>query len=210
MRKDSENVGIEEMPVDEMAEDLQERNGYRRKGPEGHGFESRPLIFLGAGVLIVIILAILFFGGGKKTSPEELASIKARLEQMEKAVARIEAVENRLTGLDKEVKGMQKSISRPDVSEKAIKEKLERLTQRVDELSKKPGAPAKAQAQPVPQKKKTADTADKRSHLVQKGETVSSIARKYAVSVSEIRRLNNLTGDQINIGDRLIIPPSAR
>jgi LysM repeat protein len=38
---------------------------------------------------------------------------------------------------------------------------------------------------------------------VKKGETLSSIAKKYGTTVSKIKRLNNLRSTKIRIGQRL-------
>lgn len=43
-------------------------------------------------------------------------------------------------------------------------------------------------------------------HKVRKGETLSTIARKYGTSVKQLKRANNLSGDNINVGQRLVIP----
>lgn len=43
-------------------------------------------------------------------------------------------------------------------------------------------------------------------HRVQPGDTLSTIAEKYDVSVQSIMRANNLRNDVIRIGDELIIP----
>lgn len=43
-------------------------------------------------------------------------------------------------------------------------------------------------------------------HIVQAGDTLWSLARKYNTTVEELRRLNNLTSDLLSIGQRLIIP----
>jgi len=43
-------------------------------------------------------------------------------------------------------------------------------------------------------------------HQVQAGETLSDIALRYGVSVEEIRRLNNLSGDLIVVGQVLLVP----
>lgn len=43
------------------------------------------------------------------------------------------------------------------------------------------------------------------THVVEKGETLYAISRKYAISVDEIRRLNNLNGNIITIGQVLNI-----
>ena len=42
-------------------------------------------------------------------------------------------------------------------------------------------------------------------HIVKSGETLSSIARKYHVSVSQLKRWNNLTSDRLSIGQRLTV-----
>ncbi len=45
-------------------------------------------------------------------------------------------------------------------------------------------------------------------HTVKKGETLSVIAKKYATSVKRIKQVNQLNGSLINVGNKLIIPPS--
>ena len=48
-----------------------------------------------------------------------------------------------------------------------------------------------------------------KSHVVRKSESLQSIARKYHVSVDELKSVNNLTASQIAKGTRLIIPSHA-
>lgn len=43
-------------------------------------------------------------------------------------------------------------------------------------------------------------------HTVQKGDSLYSIARKYGVTVDEIKKVNNLTSNTLTVGQRLIIP----
>jgi LysM repeat protein len=43
-------------------------------------------------------------------------------------------------------------------------------------------------------------------HVVERGDTLSRIARRYGVSTSELRRANKVSGDLIRIGQRLRIP----
>ena len=42
-----------------------------------------------------------------------------------------------------------------------------------------------------------------RYHTVRKGETLSSISRQYGISVQQLKKLNGLKRDQINVGQRL-------
>ena len=46
-------------------------------------------------------------------------------------------------------------------------------------------------------------------YIVQRGDSLYSIARKFGTSVSEITRLNNLTGINLGVGQSLIIPGSS-
>jgi LysM repeat protein len=44
-------------------------------------------------------------------------------------------------------------------------------------------------------------------HTVRKGETVFSIARRYGVSVEELRKWNGLRGSTVRPGQRLWVSP---
>lgn len=48
--------------------------------------------------------------------------------------------------------------------------------------------------------------AAERTHVVQKGDTLSELARRYGVTVRELKRHNELRSDLIQIGQRLRIP----
>ena len=48
-----------------------------------------------------------------------------------------------------------------------------------------------------------------KSHVVRKSESLQSIARKYHVSVNELKSVNNLTASHVSKGTRLIIPSHA-
>jgi membrane-bound lytic murein transglycosylase D len=61
--------------------------------------------------------------------------------------------------------------------------------------------------EPVKQQKGSKASASKggsgRYHTVKKGDTLSSIARKYGLKVQKLKKMNGLKRDQINIGQRL-------
>lgn len=50
-----------------------------------------------------------------------------------------------------------------------------------------------------------ANAQDRRTHVVRQGETLFSISRQYEVTVDQIRSWNNLSGNQINLGQRLFV-----
>jgi len=45
-----------------------------------------------------------------------------------------------------------------------------------------------------------------KTHVVRKSESLHSIARKYHVSVEELKSVNNLSGTRVQKGARVIIP----
>jgi N-acetylmuramoyl-L-alanine amidase len=46
----------------------------------------------------------------------------------------------------------------------------------------------------------------RREHVVRRGDTLSGIAQRYQINVSTLRAANNLAGDRIVVGSKLIIP----
>lgn len=76
-----------------------------------------------------------------------------------------------------------------------------------DSIVTSPSVPvATASAAPSPSGAATGPTQSVVRYTVKKGDTLSSIAQKYKVSVEAIRAVNNLTGDTIRENDVLVIP----
>jgi peptidoglycan DL-endopeptidase LytE len=46
-------------------------------------------------------------------------------------------------------------------------------------------------------------------HIVKKGDTLSSLARKYSLSVGELKKINNLTSDMVKTGQKLLVKEGA-
>ena len=53
---------------------------------------------------------------------------------------------------------------------------------------------------------KTPVKTDGKEHIVQKGENLTAIAHQYGVSVADLKKANNLTGTDIKVGQKLILP----
>ncbi|MFH1350036.1 MAG: LysM peptidoglycan-binding domain-containing protein [Pseudomonadota bacterium] len=214
--EDSERKDI----MDELAEDIRQEGDTQEEEMEEDenqipsGFS--PLgwaVIIGAGIVVLIIIFALFFGGGgDKTSTENLAPIKMKLDLLEKRLAKIEVNEQNRDRLEGRINSLHESISR-----------LDKLAQRVDQLEKqKATVPSKTKT-PTPVEKKSEITsktkpspsvekkpvskATSRTHEVKQGETLYQIAKKYGTSISELRRLNNLKQDQaIHPGQKILVP----
>jgi len=104
------------------------------------------------------------------------------------------------------------ALKDPKVQE-AFRKANERLNDRILEIDPalKPivqqheGAPAATlETRPA-----LASTPDARHHTVEKGETLSSIATHYKVTVSALERVNHITDERkLQIGQKLLIPSS--
>jgi LysM repeat protein len=106
-------------------------------------------------------------------------------------------------------------------------EKIDKLAQQVSTLTealKQRGAPTVAKAEPVPAAtpppatpepttagvdRPVADSANTKTHVVAKGETLTQISKQYGVSVEEIEQLNKI-GDakKLQAGQTIKIPVS--
>lgn len=74
----------------------------------------------------------------------------------------------------------------------------------MDSLSRRPIAvePVKGNSKVKKEKGETRGGSGK-YHTVKKGETLSAVARKYGLTVSQLKKMNGLKRDQINVGQRL-------
>ncbi|MBT3799940.1 MAG: LysM peptidoglycan-binding domain-containing protein, partial [Bacteroidetes bacterium] len=52
-------------------------------------------------------------------------------------------------------------------------------------------------------------TGDKAIHIVQAGETLYAISKKYGVSVDKIKELNSMTSNTLSVGQKLVIGGTA-
>jgi LysM repeat protein len=48
--------------------------------------------------------------------------------------------------------------------------------------------------------------ADAKEHIVAKGDTLSAVAKTYGVTVADLKKANNLTGNDLKVGQKLVIP----
>jgi membrane-bound lytic murein transglycosylase D len=64
-------------------------------------------------------------------------------------------------------------------------------------------APRRAATPAASRASRPAASSSARTHVVQSGETLTSIARRYGTTIAEIKRLNGMTSDRIRAGQRI-------
>ena len=200
---DNKMEGFEEQITNDMRYSLDDEDVPRRKSFLDFTSQRKTLILGGIGVLLLIVLIALFFGGGDTLSKKDLASFKARFDQLEDRITRFEGVELRVASLEKKEQELEQSMAEADRSKRLLTQQYTTLNQRLESLQKaKKVVPAKSKALAVSQKKLTT-LGKKRFHEVRSGDTLYRIANKYGISVKELSRLNN-------IGQNTIIQPGQK
>lgn len=140
---------------------------------------------------------------------ERLNRLRAEVEDLQFRQQKIEKQLDAILAELKELRRNAGAVSSEDL--KALEAKIAAVDAArqkdnkaiVDELARQLAALAGGGK---PSKASSGASADKNEHIVQKGETLSSIARTYGVSVAALKKANNLTSDSLAVGQKLVVP----
>jgi len=188
--------------MDGMADDLREKGNqpnYRRSKATTEGMgPNRSLLIGGAIVLVVLVVIILLFRGGKGISPDELTAIQGSLSQLDDRMTRIEGMMDRVPELGKQMESIRKDIDRMDNSLKGLKTGVNRADKKIEALRKKTSSSGDV-----------SKTSKKRYHTVRSGDSLFGIAKKYGLSINDLRRLNSKLDKNGTIvpGQKLLVGP---
>jgi LysM repeat protein len=97
-------------------------------------------------------------------------------------------------------------VIRIPIPDGALSKKEEK---KIDKAIKKQEKEEKKQAAVENDTKKSSDPAKAGIHVVESGQTLYSLASRYGVSQSDLRKWNNLSGDNVLIGQALIVSEKA-
>lgn len=178
----------------------------------------KPKLFLFIGGIIVVLLVLIFLltgggGGSSEVTIDRIHNIEMRIAQLEGKVSSFTDLTNRVSELENKMTHFSSAPASETLKlTQSIDKRIEKLENDILKLSSnvKTSAPGdagdkqtiSASAAPQTQTKK----ADKPvSHTVKGGETLYKIARDYGVPVGSIQKLNKLSGDSIQVGQKLII-----
>jgi len=174
---------------DESPDDQTYTPKRRRMEPDSNRFLPAMMI-----VLLVLILAGGIYYFVTRQPPERDAALQSKFVSLEE----------KISGLEKQIADLQgKSVaSGPDLS--MLQQRAETLSQKVETLEKRTGPKTELKAKPSLAKPQV--TPSKRYHTVQKGETLSTISKKYGITVEELRKLNGLSRNQpVRTGQKLLV-----
>jgi LysM repeat protein len=128
----------------------------------------------------------------------ELEDLQFRQQKTDKAIQAIQADLKELrrnmgTVSNDDLKALEAKIAAVDAARQKDNKAI------VDELAKQLAAMSGT-------KPATKPAGDAKEHVVQKGETLTAIAKQYGISVTALKKANNLTSDSLAVGQKLSIP----
>jgi LysM repeat protein len=220
-----------EKEISELRKEIADELGYSRKDKTARSRKIsralRPygkiLILGGAGLLLAVVLLALSSGDRNKPRMDNVtASNHATLRQLEQRIADLEGIKKKIE--------LQKSVAEINRTEGLLSQRVDQLTQVVDELQKSMAsrsatieAPSSDQGKPIAttEKRHYPDAPStitrmpfslpkSRYHEVRPGETLYSIAQQYSLTVDELCQLNDMTPRQvIHPGQELLVAPGS-
>ncbi len=213
MAEDNYQDGQDMMEIDfsDLNPGRRDRNRTSGKKPPDPEKLKKPLVFGGAALLIIIVIIAIAYLTGNGSSGKSVASIQARLQALEEKGSRLDAMEADVASLHQQEEALRESVSGLQSSVKTMKGTLDSVSREVALLNKKMGQRSSRGKGTVSTKKKGAMGKHPVSHVVRKGESFYSIAKKYGISVVDLCRLNNLSQKSvIRPGQKLLVAPAGK
>ena len=182
-----------ELHIDESSSDDMPYTPKRRRIESGSSKSLR--------ILMVILLVLIIGGGilyflGKRPTGSDATLLQSKMT----------ALEQRIAGLEKQIAELHEKISTSS-PDPALLQRVDALSHKVEALDRQKKPTAEPKAKPPTPSKPTA-SAEKKYHMVLRGETLYGISKKYGMSVGELQKLNNLPKDpSLRTGQKLLVSP---
>jgi LysM repeat protein len=179
----------------------------------------KPIVIAGAVLLGAIVVVLMFLSGSPRSAEkDQIRNMEARLKAAEEKLVKLEWIDTGLARLDRKEKEMAAMSERMLQIETAMNKKLDPIARDAAKPAAAARAPEPAPAPKAdaaahkPEPAKTTAPAAKpdpkaKTHVVQKGDTLFGISRKYGVPADQLMKANKLgPKDAIKPGQQLVIP----
>jgi LysM repeat protein len=180
----------------------------------------KPVLIAGGGLLVAVIVVLMFLSGSPKSAEkDQIKSIETRLKQIEEKLAKLEWIDTGMARLDRKEKDFATLAERMTQMESSMNRRIDQLgKEAVKPAAKQEPATAKTESAPprpeaapaksAPASPKAEKDSKAKVHVVEKGETLYSISRRYGIPAEQLFKLNQLSPkDPIRPGQKLILGP---
>jgi LysM repeat protein len=201
-------------------DDREESYGYSPAEEVVRQKSFKPILIAGGVILVAVIVILMFLSGTPKSGEKDLIKgLETRLKGIEEKLAKLEWIDTGMARLDRKEKEIASVSERMTQLESSLNKKVDQLSkdltkpaprppespapksesgaQKAEGAVQKPAAPAKAEKE-----------TKAKVHVVQKGETIYGISRKYGIPADQLMKLNKLgPKDPIKPGQELVLGP---
>jgi LysM repeat protein len=181
----------------------------------------KPVLIAGGGLLVAVIVVLMFLSGSPKSAEkDQIKSIETRLKQIEEKLAKLEWIDTGMARLDRKEKDFATLTERMTQMESSMNRRIDQLgKEAVKPAAKQEPATAKTESAPprpeaapaksAPASPKAEKDSKAKVHVVEKGETLYGISRRYGIPAEQLFKLNQLSPkDPIRPGQKLLLGPA--
>jgi LysM repeat protein len=199
--------GLSEEVEDEKIEDWEEGDmlNQTRSPQRTKNSQNTPVLFWAALVFIIFAFFFVLIRSWNQVSKDDIKKLNESTAQLDSRLTKIEETSTAGgTDLQVQLNAMAQAIKRLESANQTLQNQVNQLSEKSAKLAKAstPAAPTPA-AIAGPE---TKPPSGKRYYVVQKGDTLFGIAKKYGKRVADIQKSNNLGPKQgIFPGQKLLI-----
>ncbi len=179
----------------------------------------KPVLIAGGGLLVAVILVLMFLSSPKSTEKDQINKIEARLKEVEEKLAKLEWIDAGMARLDLKEKEFAALTDRMTQMESSTNRRIDQLSKEIvrptaksEPATVKTGSaspkPEAAPPKSAPVSPKAEKDSKAKIHVVEKGETIYGISRRYGIPAEQLFKLNHLSPKEpIHPGQRLVVGP---
>lgn len=201
--------GIEEIGLEAEGQDfdfIKKGSSHILSSPGGETSKLK-VIGLASAIVFGLILIFLMFGSSGNKAEDKMAK---EMEELKAKVSELEDMKLKVQRLEKALEEIQKTNHDLTQNLGNIRKELNLLAQQRQHPSQQVLAQAKEQAKEEPKRTpvKVQKEQPSKVHVVQKGESLHSIAKKYGIDYQELLKLNNIKDpNKVLVGQTLKLSP---
>lgn len=196
-----EDQDMMKMDFSDLNRGRSSRSGRSEKKPSDPEKGKKFLVFGGVMLCVVILIIVIIFVSGDKSGNQPVSPIQTRIKGLEETVGKFQGQQEAL----------EKSIAKLEGSLNSLRGDLRKVSRQVEQLNKRTTGVTKQAKKTVLVPKKAASQTRRHSHVVQKGESLYKIAKKYGISLRDLYRLNSLTSKSVIYpGQKLLVGPAGK
>jgi LysM repeat protein len=169
---------------------------YRRKTRNAHR-PKRPYLVYFVLVVLIVLVVYLLLRGGEETPKQNLDTLWDKLAQIEK----------RLAEFENQGEEFRQSLSELNQAGNTLSQRIDGLGDKLGQMDKEIASSKAATTAKSSSSTKTAPEPKTQSYEIVKGDTLYGIAKKYGITLNELRRLNGFSRKQaIYPGQKIMVP----